>query len=96
MLKFPDEPGQTGLRRVKRKPSPTATGRLKPLRLFSTLPQNPAKIYDFRNCKATATANKRRKLVLTPVCNSWLSEGPPVPFLSDGAFQSRAGELGVT
>jgi hypothetical protein len=31
------EPGQTGLRRVKRKPSPTATGRLKPLRLFSTL-----------------------------------------------------------
>src|ERR1019366_3124428 len=32
------EPGQTGLRRVKRKPSPTATGRLKPLRLFSTLP----------------------------------------------------------
>src|ERR1019366_3399679 len=32
------EPGQTGLRRVKRKPSPTATGRLTPLRLFSTLP----------------------------------------------------------
>jgi hypothetical protein len=31
------EPGQTGLRRVKRKPSPTAPGRLKPLRLFSTL-----------------------------------------------------------
>jgi hypothetical protein len=30
--------------------------------------QNPAKIYDFRNCKATATANKRRKLVLTPGC----------------------------
>jgi hypothetical protein len=29
--------------------------------------QNPAKIYDFGNCKATATANKRRKLVLTPV-----------------------------
>src|ERR1019366_2712319 len=36
------EPGQTGLRRGKRKPSPTATGRLKPLRLFSTLPQNPS------------------------------------------------------
>src|SRR5450759_4979717 len=34
------EPGQTGLRRVKRKPSPTATGRLKPLRLFSTLPND--------------------------------------------------------
>ena len=32
--------------------------------------QNPAKIYDFRNCKATATANKRRKLVLTPGYNS--------------------------
>src|ERR1019366_10652948 len=35
------ESGQTGLRRAKRKPSPTATGRLKTLRLFSTLPQNP-------------------------------------------------------
>jgi len=33
-------PGQTGLRRAQRKPSPTATGRLKPLRLFSTLPHN--------------------------------------------------------
>jgi len=32
------ESSQTGLRRVQRKPSPTATGRLKPLRLFSTLP----------------------------------------------------------
>jgi hypothetical protein len=32
--------------------------------------QNPAKIYNFRNCKATATANKRRKLVLTPGYNS--------------------------
>jgi hypothetical protein len=31
------ESSQTGLRRVQRKPSPTATGRLKPLRLFSTL-----------------------------------------------------------
>src|SRR5438094_7384848 len=31
------ELGQTGLRRVTRK-RPTATGRLKPLRLFSTLP----------------------------------------------------------
>ena len=31
------EPGQTGLRRAKRKPNPTATGRLTPLRLFSTL-----------------------------------------------------------
>ena len=30
-------PGQTGLRRVQRKPNPTATGRLKSLRLFSTL-----------------------------------------------------------
>jgi len=29
--------GQTGLRRAKRKPSPQATGRLRPLRLFSTL-----------------------------------------------------------
>src|SRR5580693_4340221 len=34
------ELGQTGLRRAKRKPSPTATGRLRPLRLFSTLPNN--------------------------------------------------------
>jgi hypothetical protein len=32
------ELSQTGLRRAKRKLSPTATGRLKPLRLFSTLP----------------------------------------------------------
>jgi hypothetical protein len=24
--------------------------------------ENPAKIYDFGNCKATATVNKRRKL----------------------------------
>src|SRR6266849_1109512 len=32
------EPSQTGLRRAKRKLSPSATGRLKPLRLFSTLP----------------------------------------------------------
>jgi hypothetical protein len=32
------EPGQTGLRRVQRKPNPIATGRLQPLRLFSTLP----------------------------------------------------------
>ena len=31
------EPGQTGLRRAKRKPNPTATGRLQSLRLFSTL-----------------------------------------------------------
>ena len=31
------EPSQTGLRRVKRKPNPIATGRLKSLRLFSTL-----------------------------------------------------------
>ena len=31
------ELSQTGLRRAKRKLSPTATGRLKPLRLFSTL-----------------------------------------------------------
>jgi len=31
------EPGQTGLRRARRKPNPIATGRLKPLRLFSTL-----------------------------------------------------------
>ena len=31
------EPGQTGLRRAQRKLRPTATGRLKPLRLFSTL-----------------------------------------------------------
>jgi hypothetical protein len=31
------EPGQTGLRRARRKPRPIATGRLKPLRLFSTL-----------------------------------------------------------
>jgi hypothetical protein len=30
-------PGQTGLRRVQRKPNPTATGRLQSLRLFSTL-----------------------------------------------------------
>src|SRR5450759_1285882 len=37
------EPSQTGLRRAQRKPNPTATGRLKPLRLFSTLPQNPFK-----------------------------------------------------
>jgi hypothetical protein len=36
------ELGQTGLRRAKRKPSPTATGRLRPLRLFSTLPQIPS------------------------------------------------------
>ena len=35
------ESSQTGLRRVQRKPSPTATGRLKPLRLFSTLPNRP-------------------------------------------------------
>jgi len=35
------ESGQTGLRRAERKLSPRATGRLKPLRLFSTLPQNP-------------------------------------------------------
>jgi hypothetical protein len=34
--------------------------------------QNPAKIYDFGNCKATATANKRRKLVLTPGFASYL------------------------
>src|SRR5271169_2798888 len=32
------EPGQTGLRRVQRKPNPTATERLQSLRLFSTLP----------------------------------------------------------
>ena len=32
--------------------------------------QNPAKIYGFGNCKATATANKRGKLVLTPDCNN--------------------------
>jgi hypothetical protein len=32
------EPGQTGLRRVKRKPNPKATERLQSLRLFSTLP----------------------------------------------------------
>ena len=32
------EPGQTGLRRAPRKLSPTATGTLKSLRLFSTLP----------------------------------------------------------
>src|SRR6266571_3725785 len=31
------EPGQTGLRWARRKPRPIATGRLKPLRLFSTL-----------------------------------------------------------
>ena len=30
-------PGQTGLRRAQRQPNPTATGRLKLLRLFSTL-----------------------------------------------------------
>ena len=30
------EPGQTGFRRATRKLRPTATGRLKPLRLFST------------------------------------------------------------
>ena len=34
------ESSQTGLRRVQRKPSPIATGRLKPLRLFSTLPSH--------------------------------------------------------
>ena len=33
------ELGQTGLRRAQQKPRPTATGRLKSLRLFSTLPQ---------------------------------------------------------
>ena len=33
------EPGQAGLRRVKRKLNPTATKRLQSLRLFSTLPQ---------------------------------------------------------
>src|SRR2546429_9106387 len=31
------EPGQTGLRWARRKPRPIATGRLNPLRLFSTL-----------------------------------------------------------
>src|ERR1700686_128203 len=31
------EPGPTGLRRAKRKPNPTASGRLPSLRLFSTL-----------------------------------------------------------
>jgi len=31
------ESGQTGLRRVQRKLRPSATGRLQPLRLFSTL-----------------------------------------------------------
>src|SRR5664279_2785854 len=31
------EPCQTGLRRTRRKPSPIATGRLRSLRLFSTL-----------------------------------------------------------
>jgi len=35
------EPSQTGLRRARRKPSPIATGRLKPLRLFSTLLIDP-------------------------------------------------------
>src|ERR1019366_5591416 len=33
------ELGQTGLRRAQQKPRPTATGRLKSLRLFSTLPR---------------------------------------------------------
>ncbi len=40
------EPSQTGLRRAKRKLSPSATGRLKPLRLFSTLPNYPAGHYE--------------------------------------------------
>src|SRR5207253_8151114 len=36
------EPGQTGLRWARRKPRPIATGRLKPLRLFSTLLIGPS------------------------------------------------------
>ena len=35
------ESSQTGLRRAGRKPSPIATGRLQPLRLFSTLLKMP-------------------------------------------------------
>jgi hypothetical protein len=49
------EPGQTGLRRARRKPRPIATGRLKPLRLFSTLLIEAEK------------AKEKRTLALTPV-----------------------------
>ena len=50
------EPGQTGLRRAKRKPSPTATGRLKSLRLFSTLPE--LRLLEFEGGRANLTFRK--------------------------------------
>src|SRR5215831_10630881 len=42
------ESSQTGLRRARRKPSPIATGRLQPLRLFSTLLIEPHKANEKR------------------------------------------------
>jgi hypothetical protein len=52
----------------ERRHYPLVTAKCQLLLKYPDYTQNPAKIYDFRNCKATATANKRRKLVLTPGC----------------------------
>src|SRR5216684_2740960 len=46
----------------------------------SRLHSERGKIYDFGNCKATATANKRRKLVLSPVNVSYPLQSFSNPF----------------
>jgi hypothetical protein len=54
------EPGQTGLRRARRKPRPIATGRLKPLRLFSTLLARCVLPFSFASMNRTATSGRHR------------------------------------
>jgi hypothetical protein len=59
--------------------------------------QNPAKIYEFGNCKATATPNKRRKLVQTPVLSShhvynWFASSPIHAIMNRFQVRQRGGE----
>src|SRR5258706_11429821 len=61
------ESRQTGLRRAKRKLNPTATGRLRPLRLFSTLLPIPP--FDRRSLRY-------KRLITTTIWRGGC--GPPV------------------
>src|SRR5271157_5565403 len=60
------EPCQTGLRRTRRKPSHIATGRLQPLRLFSTLLAISLIDRGPRVNAPCAEANRKRKLTQWP------------------------------
>jgi len=78
---------QTGLRWAKRKLSPTATGRLTPLRLFSTLLVRREKALDFSGCNSRPGTGS-----LHPVAIEAAAEATKLSELSMERVARRLGE----